>query len=305
MTTADGGSEAWAVPLARDVVQASGPDTLTYLQGQLSQDVAALGEGASAFSLLLSPQGHLVALLRVTRTAPDAVVLDTDAGAGAAMVERLQRFLLRTRCELTTLDWGCVAVRGARAGAPSEATGEATGEVTGGTVEPRFHVVAPETPGVPGYDLLGPDVTVPDGVAPGDPARYEALRIEQGVPRAGAELSERTIPAEAGIVDRSVSFTKGCYTGQELVARIDSRGGNVPRRLVGVVVDGASVPPAGAVVVVGDAEVGHVTSAATSPRLGAPVALAYVRRGTEVPGPCTLRWDGGQAEARLCELPIA
>lgn len=285
-------SDAWAVPLARDVVVATGPDAVTYLQGQLSQDVAALPVGGSAHSLLLSPQSHIVALLRATRVGDDEVALDADAGAGEAVLARLQRFLLRTRCELVAVDWGCVAVRGADALPPAE-------------VAEGVHVVVSEMPDVPGYDLIGPGAAVPAGMAAGDPAAYEALRIERGVPRMGRELTERTIPAEAGIIDRTTSFTKGCYTGQELVARIDSRGGNVPRRLRAVVVEGDVVPPAGATVVVAGVEVGQVTSAASSPRLGAPVALAYAKRGTEVPSACSLRWDGGEAGGRLVELPLA
>lgn len=283
---------SWAVPLARDVVQASGPDTIAYLQGQLSQDVAALVVGDSAHSLLLTPQGHVVALVRLTRTGEDEVVLDTDPGAGDAVLARLRRFLLRTRCELEVVDWGCVAVRGEGVSPPDPT------EVAAGV-----WVVVPDTPGV-GYDLLGPGAAAPTGVADGSAPDYEALRIERGVPRAGAELTERTIAAEAGVVDRTASFTKGCYTGQELVARIDSRGGNVPRRLRGLVVEGDVVPPPGATVVVADVEVGTLTSAARSSRFDAPVALAYVKRGTDVPGRCTLRWDGGRAEASLAELPL-
>lgn len=285
-------SGPWGVPLARDVVLATGADTATYLQGQLSQDVAGLPVGASSPSLLLSPQGHLVALLRVTRTGEASFALDTDAGAGEAVLARLRRFLLRTKTELSAVDWPCVAVRGDGAVPPSPPPEGAW-------------VLDAETPGAPGYDLLGPGAVLPAGVAPGDPAAYEALRIERGVPRMGAELTERTIPAEAGVVDRAASFTKGCYTGQELVARIDSRGGNVPRRLRGIVVDGPAVPPRGALVTVGGTEVGSVTSSATSSALGAPVALAYARRGTEVPAACELTWGGGHASGRLLELPLA
>ena len=285
-------SGPWAVPLARSVVLATGPDAAAYLQGQLSQDVAGLPVGQAAWSLLLAPQGHLVALLRVTRTGDEAFALDADAAAGDALLTRLQRFLLRTRCQLAPAAWACLAVRGEGAVAPEPAPAGAW-------------AVDPETPGTGGYDLLGPEVPLPDGVQAGDPAAYEALRIERGVPRAGAELTDRTIPAEAGIVDRAVSFTKGCYTGQELVARIDSRGGNVPRRLRGIVLGpGADVPPVEGTVVVGDAEVGAVTSAAWSPGRGAPVALAYARRGTEVPSPCRLLWDGGEAPATLAALPL-
>lgn len=284
-------SGPWGVPLARDVVHATGPDAAAYLQGQLSQDVAGLPVGASAPSLLLSPQGHLVALLRVTRTGDESFVLDSDAGSGEAVLARLRRFLLRTRAELSVVDWVCVAVRGDGALAPAD-------------VADGLWVVEAETPGVPGYDLLGPAAALPPGVEAGDPATYEALRIERGVPRMGRELTERIIPAEAGVVERAASFTKGCYTGQELVARIDSRGGNVPRRLRGIVVDGAIAPPTGAIVDVDDIEVGSVTSSATSPTLGAPVALAYAKRGTDVPSACRLRWDGGSASGRLLELPL-
>lgn len=284
-------SGSWGVPLPRDVAVATGPDTAAYLQGQLSQDVAALPVGVSAPSLLLSPQGHLVALLRVTRTGDESFALDSDAGSGEAVLARLRRFLLRTKTELSVVDWTCVAVRGDGAVAPVD-------------VADGLWVVEAETPGVPGYDLLGPAADLPPGVELRDVASYEALRIERGVPRMGRELTERTIPAEAGVVERAASFTKGCYTGQELLARIDSRGGNVPRRLRGVVVDGAIVPPAGATVVVDDVEVGSVTSSATSSTLGAPVALAYAKRGTDVPTACQLRWDGGSASGRLLELPL-
>ena len=88
--------------------------------------------------------------------------------------------------------------------------------------------------GLAGYDLLGADPVAPDGAVAVSQDDYEAARIEAGFPRHGAELDERTIPAEAGLVEASVSFTKGCYTGQELVARIDSRGSNVPRHLRGL-----------------------------------------------------------------------
>ena len=284
---------AWSCLLDRDVVQASGPDTSTFLQGQLSQDVEALQVGDSAFSFLLQPQGKVDALLRVTRTADDAFVLDTDAGWGDAVLSRLTRFKLRVRCDLGALDWRCLAVRG-------EAS-DALPPPPGGT----WHVL-PETAGIPGFDLLGHDVEVPPGVTDLAPEAYEALRIEAGVPRMGAELDTSTIPAATGMVERSVSFTKGCYTGQELVARIDSRGGNVPRRLRGVVATaGGRVPPPGASVVVAGREVGTLTSVAESSRLGVAVALAYVRRDVEAPVDALLRWDGGETAARVEVLPLA
>jgi len=105
------------------------------------------------------------------------------------------------------------------------------------------------------------------------------------------------------VVERAVSFTKGCFVGQELVARIDSRGGNVPRRLRGLVVEGDVVPPAGAAVLAGDREVGRVTSAARSPARG-PVALAYLGRAVDVPAPVVVRWEGGEAGGDARALPL-
>ncbi|HMQ29048.1 MAG TPA: glycine cleavage T C-terminal barrel domain-containing protein, partial [Acidimicrobiales bacterium] len=125
------------------------------------------------------------------------------------------------------------------------------------------------------------------------------------VPAMGTELDEHTIPAEAGVVERSVSFTKGCYTGQELTARIDSRGGNVPRHLRGLVLvgDGAEVPPAGAEIVVAGNVVGTVTSAAPG-TAGGVVALGYVKRGVEPPAAATVRWDGGELGGEVRALPL-
>jgi folate-binding protein YgfZ len=282
---------AWGCELARDVLRASGPDALSFLQGQLSQDVEALEVGQSAFSLLLQPQGKVDAFLRVTRIGDDEVLLDTDAGWGDAMATRLTRFKLRMRCDFEVLDWRCLAVRG-----------EATTALAS-TPEGTWRVLA-ETPGVPGFDLLGADPAVPVGVTLVDGEAYEALRIETGVPRMGAELDTSTIPAATGVVERTVSFTKGCYTGQELVARIDSRGGNVPRRLRGVVAAPGVVPPVGADIVVAAKVVGTLTSVGQSDLRQAPVALAYVRRDVEPPVDAVLRWDGGETTARVEVLPL-
>lgn len=277
--------------LARDVLRVAGPDAVGFLQGQLSQDVSALSVGDSAFSLLLQPQGKVDAFVRITRVGDEDVVVDADAGWGDAVVARLNRFKLRVRCEIEPLDWRCVAVRG-----------EGTASLA--PPPPGTWKVLPETPGVPGFDLIGPEPAVPEGATAVGADAYEALRIEAGVPRMGAELDASTIPAAAGVVERSVSFTKGCFTGQELVARIDSRGGNVPRRLRGVVVAANVFPPLGAAVVVEGGEVGALTSVGESLERGAPVALAYVRRNVEPPADAVLRWDGGEVPARIEALPL-
>ena len=274
--------EPFAVEVSRDALLVSGPEAISFLQGQISQDVEGLAVGASAWSFVLQPQGKVDAWFRVTRTGADSVVLDVDGGFGGALATRLERFKLRTKAEVERLDWRCVSVRGAAPAAPEPVAG------SGLAVESGW-------PGVEGFDLLGPSPEMPPGVRVAATEEYEALRIECGVPAMGRELTERTIPAESGVVDRSVSFTKGCYTGQELVARIDSRGGHVPRHLRGLVLDGDEVPAAGDPLQVQGADVGAVTSAARSDRLDAVVALAYVKRDVPVP-------TGGEVDGRVARI---
>lgn len=213
---------------ARDVVRVAGPDALSFLQGQLSQDLHPLAVGSSAWSWVLQPQGKVDALVEVTRTADDAFELAVDGGHGHALHARISRFKLRTKVDITLEE----------AGAPPLAA-------------------------------------------------TEADRIERGWPAMGKELDERTIPAETGLVGLTVSFTKGCYTGQELVARIDSRGGNVPRHLRRLRASEGEIA-AGSAIVVDGREVGTVTSSA------GPVALGYVARAVE-----------GAATGRVGSTPVA
>jgi folate-binding protein YgfZ len=281
-----------AVPIERDAVIVSGAEALSYLQGQLSQDVEALGIGESAPSLLLQPTGKVDAWVRVTRRAEDELALDTDPGHGEVVLARLKRFKLRTKADLRAERWSGWALRG-----PSIERREGVG--------PDVLALPAGWPGVAGVDLLAERVDRPVGLEELSPDRLEALRVECGVPAMGAELTDATIPAEAGqwLIDSSVSFTKGCYTGQELVARIDSRGGNVPRPLRGLRVDGD--PPAiGSVVELDGDQVGQVTSSATSAALGA-VALAPISRRVEVGSEVSVRAaDGGAQTAIVTELPM-
>jgi len=286
--------DAGVIDLARDFIRVSGPQALEYLQGQLSQDLEMLAVGNSALSLILEPQGKVSAFVRVTRAGEDELVLDFEAGFEEAVLARLQRFKLRTKADIEVLaDWRCMAVRGPRA-TEAKAGGESVG------LRSAF-----SWPGLEGIDVLGPSPLAPEGVRRCGLEAYEVLRIEAGLPVMGAELDEKTIPEESGAVDATVSFTKGCFTGQELVARIDSRGGNVPRRLRGVVLAGtgagAGAPgfTVGSAVTVDGAEVGRLTSVAVSPELG-PVALAYIKRGHEVP----FRAEVAQAVVEVRALPL-
>ena len=290
-----------AYRLPRDVVSVHGPDALDYLQGQCSQDVSVLEVGDHADALLLAPDGKLDALVRVTRVAPDRLVVDTDEGFGELVVARLNRFRLRTRVEIEPIDWACLALRG---------EGVAPGSGTG-AIRP-----AVDWHGWTGVDLLGPaeELAAPEGARWCGSAAWEACRVESGVPVMGRELDGRTIAAEADLVGRAVSFTKGCFTGQELVARLDARGSRVARHLVGVVLGpGAALGPeelAGSDLVVPgrDAPVGTVTSAAFCPGVGGVAGLAYAHRSVDVPGPVAVRpagETGSVAAAEVRPLPMA
>lgn len=284
---------AGTVRLDREVVIATGQGVVDYLQGQLSQDVVALEPGRSAWTFVLQPQGKVDAWFRVSRLADTTYVFDVDAGWSDHLIARLERFRLRTPVTFEVVDWVVTAVRGAAAPEP-------------GAPPDRDHglVVPVEWPGEVGWDLIGAG-----GVANGPPEcsleALEVLRIEAGRPRMGHELDEHTIPAEAGVVPQSVSFTKGCYTGQELVARIDSRGSQTPRRLVGLRLDGEVAPSVGDPLVLGGSEVGRVTSVAPVSSNGSPVALAYLKRGVEVPVAVEVVGTGGPLAARAVSLPLA
>jgi tRNA-modifying protein YgfZ len=287
-----------ALSLPRDVLRVSGPDAVTYLQGQLSQDVAALDVGQSADSLILTPQGKLDALVRVTRTGDDELVLDVDGGFGEAVAARLARFKLRVKVVIEPLAWQCVALRGPGAAASASGPGPGTSVVR-----------AFSWNGVSGVDLLGEAPVVPDGVPVCGLEAWEAVRVEAGIPVMGAELDERTIAAEADLLDRAVSFTKGCYTGQELVARLDARGNRVVRHLRGLVVadpESRGVAP-GSEIVVGGKVVGTVTSSAWSPAFGCPVALGFVHRSVEPPSAVELRAvadDAGPGDASVLSAEV-
>jgi folate-binding protein YgfZ len=299
------GIGAYRLPV--DVVGVDGPDATEYLQGQLSQDLGPLEVGGSAPALVLEPDGKLTALLRATRTSKDAWALDTDAGFGALVVARLRRFRLRTKVDVEPLDWSCVALRGERVSA------------FGARAEAPF-AAAVDWNGTHGVDLLGPDASTIEAQVPAearwcDEASWEALRVEAGIPKMGAELDARTIAAEAGLVERTVSFTKGCYTGQELVARLEARGSRVARRLCGLVLPDAAPEEAGLLVGAslwthgGDKVVGRCTSASWCPGLGMLGALAYLHRSVEVPASVVWASDEGapRAERRPAEartLPL-
>lgn len=291
----------YAARVERDVVTVAGPEAERYLQGQLSQDVTGLGAGEAARSFLLSPQGKVVAWLRVTRLGPDRFLLDVEPGFGGPVLTRLQRFKLRTEVDFESERWQTVAVRGDGSSA-MVGPGQSVGAVA---------AVSAFWPQVETLDLLGPSVEVPVGLDEGSFDRYEAARVVAGVPAMGSEVDESTIPAELGrwAIDRSVSFTKGCYTGQELVARVDSRGNNVPRPIARLLVSARGsldeLRAVGSTLVEPNSgkEVGRLTSVAGWEATDDVYALGIVGRSVQPGTVLEVRSDEIQATAVLLPPP--
>ncbi|MCC6763718.1 MAG: aminomethyl transferase family protein [Deltaproteobacteria bacterium] len=289
-------------------LRATGADRIGFLQGMLSNDVVKLAPGSGCRALLLSEQGKVVGDL-VVLAGEDVIALD---GVGAASTVRtaLERFVVADDVDLVPAAPGyAFALLGpdasdvlARLGlsAPNDPCAHAPAAIADG--EP--HVVRMSMPGAGGFLCRIPsagaavwwDRCVAAGGRPAGTDAFEVLRIEGGVPRHGRDVLVDTLALEAPY-EAAISFRKGCYLGQEVMERVTARG-HVNRRLVGIEVEGESesVPSPGARLFVGDREVGWVTSAGRSWRLGRTIGLAYVRRGHFEPGSeLALGVSGGSA----------
>ncbi|MGH9043857.1 MAG: YgfZ/GcvT domain-containing protein [Acidimicrobiales bacterium] len=284
--------------LARQVLLVSGRDALSYLEGQCSQELGGLEVGMSSETLVLEPDGKLVAFARVSRLGEEELCVDVEAPSAPSLLARLERFKLRSRLAIEPADWVAIALRGPLTPPASDLSA------------PLVALV--EHNGRRGADLLGPRETLepPAGVPWCTDDAWEAARIEAGEPLMGKDLSEGMNPFATGIIGRAVSFTKGCYTGQELVARIDSRGGHVPRRLIGLVL--AADPDPGALAGsslfdrASSKAVGEVTSAAWCPGLGGVGALGYLHRSVGTGAVVRVGDDrgAGSITAETKELPL-
>lgn len=261
-------SAAGAVEGLTGVVWVEGPDTISFLDGLLSQNIDAMVPGSARPSLLLAPNGKLRATLWLLR-GENRVGLVCDAGRTGTVVSDLTRFKIRVDAGIAAEErpvwdvWGPQA-RNILADMPGPRSWIESDRVVADlpfrhSDLPRLIVVG-EPPVVP---VVSPEA-------------MNAVRIEVGEPAMGRDLTDSTIPQEGVDVTATVDFTKGCYLGQELVARLDSRG-HINRRLTGFVFGGAELPPSGAEVVYEGKAVGTLSSVAFSEGLGAPVALGMIR----------------------------
>src|SRR3954449_4512784 len=273
------------------------------LSGQVSNDIEALTPGSGCYAALLTHKGKMLADLRVIDTS-DELLLLCERPALQALFDALRRFKVGFACELhkRTLERGLLSLIGPTAD-----------ELTGTVPSAEHANVAAEIGGAPVRLIrtdLGIDVVcdsadtdrvraalLDQGAVQIDEAAADVLRIEHGRPRYGVDLDDSVIPQEAGLNERAVSFTKGCYVGQETVARLHWRG-KPNRHLRGLRLSAPA--PSGTPLRLGDREVGRLASVALSPVHG-PIALAIVRREAGVGDVL----DAGGVRAEVVDLPFA
>jgi folate-binding protein YgfZ len=304
------------------VIAVRGKDRKEYLHGLLTNDIRGLTPGTGCYAAWLTPQGRMLTDLHVFEL-DDMVLLDVPAQLSAATLQRLDRSLFSEDVQLADLShsFTSVWVHGpAAAGAvqnvlaPTTAPGSWLNYQNERFESPSGAVVLVRVDqlGVPGFGLYADPARVAHlrralqaaGAHQVESTTIEAARVEAGYPLFGVDMTEDTIPLEAGIEDRAISFTKGCYVGQEVIIRVLHRGhGRVVRKLVKLHL--VAVPSRNAKVFAGDREIGWVTSAAMSPREG-PIALGYVHRdfvaaGVEV----VVESSEGRVAAVVSESPIS
>ncbi len=276
---------------------AEGPDAVSFLQGIISQDVEGMEPGSVARSFLLEPRGKLQSVLWLLRD-DERVGLLTDAEHLEVTMQALSRWRIRVEVEFRVDERPVFEVWGPDDAGLSSANGgwsEADGVLVVELAEEpiRRRVVV----GVSDEELRERDAR------PLGSTVATTVRIEVGEPRMGVDVDEKTIPQESGLVPEAVSFTKGCYLGQELVARIDSRG-HVNRHLRGLRLHDPVIPPVGAELRRDGSTVGSITSVGESLAVRAPVAMGLVRREVEPGEQVEVAWEGGSANATVEAFPL-
>jgi folate-binding protein YgfZ len=289
----------------RGVLAVRGPDAAEYLQGQLTNDVEALEVGDGQYATLLDRKGHMQADMRVLRTSEEEILLDTEPEALVATLRHLQMYSIGREVEVTDVS----AER-----AVLSLIGPRSVEMAGSAALPENSCEATRIGGIDclavgtagGIDLIVAtaererltEALLSAGAVLVSPAAVEILRIESGRPRFGAEMGTETMPAEAGIVEDAISFTKGCYIGQETVARLHYKG-RPNRHLRGLKL--SALAESGATLRLGEKEVGRLGGSGISPAFGA-IGLAILRREAEPGTELAVGEDG--VTAQVVDLPF-
>ena len=287
---------------SRKILRLNGKDPVGMLDAVLTNEVPKEAD-RGVYAMLLNPKGRVQTDLRVLRAGEDVLVDTEPEGAGAAR-EILGRYAPFSRVKLEDLSgsWSVLGLYGPRArdllGGLELAEHASAPVEVGGQAPLAVGVMFP----VPGFDLFGPSedigaartYLIEHGAVPASPSAYEAARIEAGIPRFGADITPENFPGETGALGRAVSFGKGCYPGQETVARMRYRG-HPNKTLYRLVIEGTEAH-AGAEIAQNDKTVGAVTSVSTAPvDNGRILALGYLSRNAEIAG----HLASGDAEVRV------
>jgi folate-binding protein YgfZ len=305
----------------------TGADRVRFLHGQVTNDVKALQPGDGCYAALITAKGRMQSDMYIY-CLPEELLLDFEPGLTSTVSERLEKYVIADDVQIIDVapNYGLVSVQGPK----SQSVIRAVGIVDNLPAKPfgfvrkaetsfgELHVMNQPRLGTSGYDLLAATEQVgalkkkliaaakSAGGCECGWAAFEIARIEAGIPRFGADMHETTNPLEAGLEGRAISFSKGCYIGQEVISRIRTYS-EVAKALRGLRLanDLKSLPKKGDKLFSDGKEAGFVTSATASPRLNANIALGYVKREVNHPGTeLTLRTAEGESGARIVELPF-
>jgi folate-binding protein YgfZ len=264
----------------RGVLAVAGPDRLLWLQGLLTNDVASLNPGDCRYAAYLTPQGRMISDMRVINS-DDRTFLEVPASLAESLRARLDALLFSEDAQIADISTttAVIDVHGPQAAVPAALATLATVRDTAFGV-PAITVLVPRAGEIETVHAI-----VATGAIETTLETLDVLRIESGTPLFLVDMDEHTIPLEAGIEGKAISFTKGCYVGQEVIVRVTQRGqGRVAKKLVGLLLAKESPAHPGDPIRSGDREIGRVTSATWSPALERPIALGYVHRDFTNPG---------------------
>jgi aminomethyltransferase len=309
----------------RGKIRVTGEDRVKWLQSVISNDILPLQPGQGRYSSFLTHKGKMLTYFRCYMQT-DAVFLEDVGEIGDTTYAALRKFLLygtKAKMENCTESWGLLLVSGPKAATVLNAafgtdvadlkpvtliSAAIAGQTalimrTEETGERDYEVLIPADGLVAAWEQLM-DVGRSHGIKPIGSQAHEALRMEAGLPKAGTDLNEEIVPPEANLEEKAFSLTKGCYPGQEVVARMDTYG-SIRRHLVGLVVKGSAVPPKGAKLFSGNREVGWISSATLSPQLKAPIAFGFPLRDFSAAGTAlTIEAGGMKYDATVRPLPF-
>jgi glycine cleavage system T protein len=309
----------------RGKLRVTGEDRIKWLQSVISNDILPLKPGHGRYSSFLTHKGKMITYFRVYLR-PDDVLLEDAGNIGETTFQALRKFLLygtKAKLENCRESWSLLLVGGPSAAAvirkafgcdPSSlgildfVTVDIAGQSamiirTEETGEEDFEILLPATAAAAAWDQAL-QAGQSEGIRPFGSHAWEMLRLEAGLPQAGPDLNEEIVPPEANLEEKAFSLSKGCYPGQEVVARMDTYG-SVRRRLVGLLIEDTAIPPRGAKLLSGDREVGWISSAVQSPQLQSVIAFGFPLRDFAKPGTALdVEIEGSRRQATVKALPF-